>query len=216
MKIRFACHLDSKSTSFTKSFIARSTALPMIFLFWFFALTRATLPHWNAPAYVLLILLDAVYLNEKETNGGKTFPKWITVSLAVTVLVVVIGSIEIKTGFVPLDKHTEETELGKDDFTLDMYGWRQLAPKFAALRDAKIAEGAMKESDGIIASQWFPAANIDYYVARPLNMKVFGFGHPENIHKYLWINEKRGGINKGENGQIVRSSLCFQAKFQLP
>lgn len=186
------------------------TALPMIFLFWFFALTRATLPHWNAPAYVLLILLDAVYLNEKETNGGKTFPKWITVSLAVTVLVVVIGSIEIKTGFVPLDKHTEETELGKDDFTLDMYGWRQLAPKFAALRDAKIAEGAMKESDGIIASQWFPAANIDYYVARPLNMKVFGFGHPENIHKYLWINEKRGGINKGESYWFITDSHFYK------
>ena len=38
------------------------TTLPMIFLFWFFALTRPTLPHWNAPAYVLLILLISCYL----------------------------------------------------------------------------------------------------------------------------------------------------------
>ena len=37
-------------------------ALPMIALFWVFSLMRPTLPHWSAPAFVLLILLISCYL----------------------------------------------------------------------------------------------------------------------------------------------------------
>ena len=185
------------------------TALPMIFLFWLFALTRPTLPHWNAPAFVLLILAASAYLSGKETNPGKLFPKWIKASLMVTFIVAIVGSIEIKTGFIPLDKHTEETQIGKDDFTLDMYGWHQLGEKFAVFRNEKIADGTMCETDAIVCQNWFPAANIDYYLARPLNMTVLGLGHPENIHKYMWINEERGGLQRGNNYWFITDSHYF-------
>lgn len=185
------------------------TALPMISLFWFFALTRATLPHWNAPAFVLLILPVSLYLNTKTSSHNKLIPTWIKASLLVTFIVSIIGSIEIKTGFVTLDRHTEETELGKDDFTLDMYGWRQLGEKFATFRNEKIAEGIMSENDAIVSNNWFPAANIDYYVARPLGMKVMGLGLPENIHKYLWINEERGGLQVGSDYWFITDSHYY-------
>ena len=55
----------------------------------------------------------------------------------------------------------------------------------------------MREEDGIVAHQWFPLAHLDYYVARPLGMKALGLGWPEHLHKYLWINEKRGGFQLG-------------------
>ena len=41
------------------------TALPLIAIFLFFSLTRPTLPHWNAPAYCLIILLTACMLCDK-------------------------------------------------------------------------------------------------------------------------------------------------------
>ena len=163
-------------------------ALPLILVFLFFSLTRPTLPHWNAPAYVLLILLTAVWLRDRNTDAER-WPHSITTALAVLLFTLVIGVAEIKTGFIPLDKHTEPEMLGRDDFTLDMYGWRQLGEKFADFREEKIAEGLMKEEDGIVANQWFPLANLDYYVARPLNMRVMGLGWPEFLHKYLWIND---------------------------
>ena len=87
-----------------------------------------------------------------------------------------------------------------------MYGWRQLEPKFAALRETKIAEGVMQEDDGIVANEWFPLANLDYYVARPLGMKVMGLGWLEFLHKYLWINDKRGGFQLGENYWFLSDS----------
>ena len=170
-------------------------ALPMIALFWVFSLTRPTLPHWNAPAYVSLILLSAAYLKDKH----ETLPQSIIAALSVLLITLVVGVAEIKTGFIPLDKHTAPEQIGRDDFTVDMYGWRQLGEKFADFRAQKIAEGVMNEEDGIVANQWFPLANLDYYVARPLGLRVMGLGWPAFLHKYLWINDERGGFHLGEN-----------------
>ena len=180
-------------------------ALPLILVFLLFSLTRPTLPHWNAPAYVLLILLSAVYLRDKHADSDK-LPKAIIAALSVLVITLAIGVAEIKTGFIPLDKHTEPEMLGCDDFTLDMYGWRQLGEKYADFREQKIAEGVMKAEDGIVANQWFPLANLDYYVARPLGMKVLGLGWPEFLHKYLWINDERGGFRLGEDYWFLSDS----------
>lgn len=185
------------------------TALPLVFVFLFFSLTRPTLPHWNAPAYVLIIILSACYLRDKNAGSNK-MPKAIIAALSVLVITLVIGVAEIKTGFIPLDKHTEPEMLGRDDFTLDMYGWRQLAEKFADFRAQKIAEGVMSEEDGIVANQWFPLANLDYYVARPLNLRVMGLGWPEQLHKYLWVNEERGGFQLGEDFWFLSDSHYFK------
>ena len=184
------------------------TALPLIFIFLFFSLTRPTLPHWNAPAYTLLILLTACMLSNKNkvTEGRFVIPKSVVAALCVVAFTVVFGIAEINTGFIPLDHHTDPEWLGRNDFTLDMYGWRQLEKEFATLREQKIAEGVMKEEDGIVADEWFPLANLDYYVARPLGMKVMGIGYPEKLHKYLWINEERGGFQKGEDFWFLTDS----------
>lgn len=181
-------------------------ALPLILLFQFFSLTRPTLPHWNAPAFNMLILLVACWLCSKKP---------IIASLSVMAFIVLFGIVEIRTGFIPLDHHTEEEKLGRDDFSLDMYGWHQLETKFAALREAKIQEGVMHEEDGIVASQWFPLANLDYYVARPLGMRVMGLGKPENLHKYLWINEERGGIKQGESFWFLTDSRYWHDPVEM-
>ena len=177
----------------------------MIALFWVFSLTRPTLPHWNAPAYVLLILLVVCHLHVKQVDSQK-LPKSIIAALCVLLVTLVVGVAEIKTGFIPLDKHTNPEALGRDDFTVDMYGWRQLGEKFADFRAAKIAEGVMNEEDGIVANQWFPLAHLDYYVARPLGLRVMSLGWPEFLHKYLWINDERGGFHLGENYWFLSDS----------
>ena len=182
--------------------------LPLIFVFLFFSLTRPTLPHWNAPAYCLLCLLTASMLSTKHepSEGRFVLPKSIVAALCVVAFTVVFGVAEINTGFIPLDRHTEPEMLGRNDFTLDMYGWEQLEKKFAALREQKIAEGVMKEEDGIVGDEWFPLANLDYYVARPLGMKVMGVGYLDKLHKYLWINDERGGFTKGEDFWFLTDS----------
>lgn len=184
-------------------------SLPMIVVFWAFSLTRPTLPHWNAPAYVLLILLTSIWLRDRNTDLEQ-LPHSITAAIAVLLLTLVIGVAEIKTGFIPLDKHTEPEMLGRDDFTLDMYGWRQLGKKFADFREEKIEEGLMQAEDGIVANQWFPLAHLDYYVARPLDIRAMALGQPEYIHKYFWINKKRKGFHLGENYWFLTDSRYYK------
>lgn len=182
------------------------TAIPMIGLFLVFSFYRPTLPHWSGPAYNLLIFLGALWL---ETTKAKRRKKLLIASVILWALVLVVGTAEIKTGFIQLDKNTESTTLGKDDISLDVYGWRQLSEKFAAFRAAQIENGEMKEEDAIIGNNWFPTASIDYYVARPLQMTVLGYGPLERIHKYLWINEKRGGFTQGADYWYLADSHFF-------
>ena len=184
------------------------TALPMVALFLLFSLTRPILPHWSAPAYVLLILLSSCWLTDRNpaASGRLPLPKGILAALGVLLLTLVVGVAEIKTGFIPLDRHGEPEMIGRDDFTVDMYGWRQLGEKFAVMREAGIEDGTMSEEDGIVASEWFPLANLDYYVARPLGMRAMGLGWPDFLHKYLWINEERGGFQLGENYWFLTDS----------
>ena len=64
----------------------------------------------------------------------------------------------------------------------------------------------MNEEDGIIGSEWFPLANLDYYVARPLGMRVMALGWASMLHKYIWINEIRGGFHQGESYWFITES----------
>ena len=182
------------------------TALPMIGLFLLLSLTSSTLPHWSAPAYVLLIPLCACWTS---TLSGKRANGIITASLAMLALTLILGVTEIKTGFVPLDKNTEATRIGHDDPTLDLYGWRQASAKFADFRAQAIANGELSDDADIIGHNWFPTANIDYYLARPLGIKTLGYGPLEKIHKYLWINEQEGGFTPGKDYWYLADSRYF-------
>lgn len=172
------------------------TALPFIGLFLFFSLTHPTLPHWSGPAYTMLIPMSAVWMRSFAPQKAKCT---LTAALGVLVLVIVLGVAEIKTGFIALDHHTEASELGKDDLTLDVYGWRQAGEKFAEIYRQEVAKGNMQPDDAIIGHKWFPTASFHYYVARPLGINMLGYGSLQDIHKYMWINDLEGGFKKGRS-----------------
>ena len=58
----------------------------------------------------------------------------------------------------------------------------------------------------ILATRWFPAAHLDYYVARPNGTVVKTMGPIEKTHKYGQITEKRGGITLSEPFYYIESS----------
>ena len=182
------------------------TTLPMIGLFLYFSIVRPTLPHWSAPAYTLLIPLSAVWLSTLEPRKAK---RTIASALGILAVILVLGVIEIKTGFVTLDHHSEAIQLGKDDPTLDVYGWRQAGDKFAEVYQQEIAKGNMRPDDAIIGHKWFPTASFHYYAARPLGLDMLGYGSLQNIHKYLWINHVEGGFEKGRNYWYLADSHFF-------
>lgn len=189
-------------------------SLPMIILFWFFSLTRQMLPHWTAPSFVLLLIFVAAYLSDKNEikDNSIAVPKSIVAALSLLVFVLVFGVFEIKTGFIPLnssEKSKTVQHYGKGDFTLDMYGWRKIKPEFQEIREEAVRNGEMRESDGMIALKWYPLANLDYYVAYPLGINMYGFREPLEIHKYAWINKERGGLELGEDYWFLTESFDY-------
>lgn len=191
------------------------TALPWIGIFIYFSFTRSTLPHWSAPGVCLLIPIAGAFLAEKQENmtGIYCIPKVITAALLLLIIAVGVGSFEIKTGCIQAcfasDKPVEMTAVGKGDVTLDMYGWNQMRKGFAAVRDSLVSAGEMQADDGIIALKWFPAANMDYYIATPLGLKLYALGDLNQIHKYYWINESRGGLQEGRNYWFIDQSYNY-------
>lgn len=191
-------------------------SFPLIATFLFFSLFRATLPHWSAPAFYPLILLAAAYADYR------TLARPVRASVAILIVVVVMGVIQIQTGFIPLTPPSSAKdmssadpykELGRNDFTLDMYGWEKLGDRFAFV--SRQQEKLYNDSDGnkgmpvesaILAHRWFPAAHLDYYVARPVGKVVKTRGPVERTHKYHQITQIRGGIAPGERLYYIESS----------
>ena len=207
---------DRKYLDETSGRLLLCFALPFIGLFWFFSLMRETLPHWSAPAFSLLLLFPASYFADKQLviEDKIKLPKPIIATLSLLVLVLVFGVLEIKTGVVPLrfgERAKSTRYYGEGDFTTTIYGWRSIKDDFQKIREDKISEGQMKESDGMVGLQWFPMANFDYYVAYPLNVNMFGLRDIDKIHKYAWINEYRGGLQKGADYWFLNESSDYYA-----
>ena len=191
-------------------------ALPFVGLFWFFSLTRPILPHWSAPAFSLLLLFPAAYLADKQSikDFEIKLPKPIIVTLSLLVFVLFFGVVEIKTGFIPLrfgERSNSVRYYGESDITTTIYGWRSIKDDFQKIRQKKIDEGLMQADDGMICLQWFPMANFDYYVANPLGINMFGMRDMDAIHKYVWINEIRGGLQKGKDYWFLDESSDYYA-----
>jgi hypothetical protein len=193
------------------------SALPLILIFLIFSLFRSTLPHWTGPAYANLIIIAAVFLSNFYSKKKKIhlFPFPIKLSISVLILVIILGVWQINFGLINLDKNTEPNKLGENDFSLDLYGWEQLGEKFEIFRDNDIENNKINSDAAIISYRWFPAANLDYYVARPLEMKLFASNKLERIHKYAWINKYRGGMQKGMDAYFITSSRDYFSPFEL-
>ncbi|MBR4155237.1 MAG: glycosyltransferase family 39 protein [Bacteroidales bacterium] len=188
--------------------------LPLIILFWFFSLTRQILPHWTAPSFVLLLIFVAAQLSDKYEikDNYLIIPKSIVTSLCVLLFILLLGVVEIKTGVIPLNFSERSKTIqryGEGDFTLDMYGWRKIKPEFQEIKEEIISKGKMKESDGMIALKWYPLANMDYYIAYPLGINMYGFRDPSEIHKYAWINKERGDLKLGEDYWFLTESFDY-------
>lgn len=187
-------------------------ALPLILLFIFFSVFRHTLPHWTGPAWTTIIFLSAAYLREigLKKSTKKLFPGFTIASLLVLVIVITLGVMQIKGGMLFQDDGNRPENLGENDVSLDMYGWRQLSNEFAQIVIEEKDKGNIAPESPFISSRWFPAANIDYYLASPLGIKVLGLGTLDGLHKYAWITESRGGFIIGMDAWYLTVSRDFK------
>ena len=192
-----------------KQFLDRSAlrlllvmSLPLALVFMGFSLYSSTLPHWTGPAYLGLILVAAAWLS--GTAGKDPSPKlvpWpLRIALIFQLVLVTAGVLQINYGIFPLKKH------GIDDITMQLQGWRQLGEKFRTVAERDVNLNKMPADAPILTFRWFPAANLDYYVAGQLQKKVYSLGTLSRIHKYYWIDKARGDLPKGTDAYYIALS----------
>lgn len=188
-------------------------ALPVILLFLGFSLFRRTLPHWTGPAYMTLMPLAAVYVRRFISDGksGRLMPGVLKWGAGFLLVVLSLALLQIHQGWI-LNKGIETgsgKRLGIKDITLDLYGWNQLQSGFSEIYRADTTSGRMNRKSVIISQRWFPAANLDYYVARPLGISLLTLAEIERTHKYAWITQTRGGFKPGMDAYFFSSGYDF-------
>jgi hypothetical protein len=200
-----------------KEFLLLSWSLPLIVLFLFISLFRQTLPHWTGPAYTTLIFLAAGFLSGRQQGKGKSqlLPRLPISALVLLAIILTLGVLQINRGILYTGKEEEITRRGEDDISMDMYGWDQVMTTFRWLANDDQLHGMIQKGAPIVSHRWFPAANIDYYVARPTGRKVLAIGPLESIHKYYWINAERGGLKEGMDAYYITTSRDYKSPVEL-
>lgn len=184
------------------------SAIPLILTFLAVSVSRRTLPHWNGPGYLTLIPLAALWLRNRTRV---MWPAAIKVSLAFMILLLSLATLQISTGFIPTEDPAKSIgKEGENDFSLDLYGWRQLRNEFIPLAEKYEQAGIISAGSPIVSYRWFPAANYSYYAARGTNRCVMASGDTSAIHKYAWINEIHGGFRLNSDAWYITSSRDFR------
>ena len=89
-----------------------------------------------------------------RSEAGLRLPKSLVASVLTITVVVFVGVLEIKTGFIPMrfsERSKTVSRWNETDVTMTIYGWRKIKPQFEAIRNEKVEAGMMKEDDGMIA-----------------------------------------------------------------
>jgi len=159
--------------------------MPLAILLLFISLFRnVTLPHWSGPAYVTLIPLAAIGLAQRSQNS---FPKILRWGLGIFLLAYLGYSLVVQFYPGTYASHTD-TNYGRGDITLDMYGWRKASVQFDSLYRDDVVNYKMPANAAMVTTHWW-GAHVEYYFARPLQLKMIGLGDPQYLNEYIWTNK---------------------------
>jgi len=189
-------------------------SLPLWLVFTSFSLFRPTLPHWTAPAFTPLILIAAAYLSEKkalprESGIKMRFPHVLQYSLGLLYGLMFVAWLLINYYPGTIGQKDQNSRYGNNDFTLDMYGWKQIRHGFQKILQRDVESDIMPMNSTILSNKYFPGSEIDYYIAQPLGLNLLQYGKLKDIHKYAWINKSRRPLLPGESAYMISTSNYF-------
>jgi uncharacterized HAD superfamily protein len=186
-------------------------SLPLILFFTLLSVFRNTLPHWTGPVFICMIILSSGWLSDIFEKRKKVVSYTILAANVLFILVVTVGTIQIRNGSIlPADSNSDPTKVGRNDFTLDMFGWDQAGKKFSQFLSKENITSVDSDKVKIISNKWFPAAHLDFYLAHPLKLDLIVPAGLEAAHKYYWINKSRH-INEDDRVFFITTSQQYFA-----
>lgn len=195
-------------------------AIPLWLLFTGFSLFRSTLPHWSGPAFLSLIVIAAAYWAERMdaqnlSDEKIVRPLRIVLPLYFLAFLLVAALYLINYSPFTLGKKDEIKNFGEYDFTQDMYGYDQVGEAFKKIAEREESNGSMAKGSELVSNKWFPGAHLDFYVAQPNDRNLFLMSDLNAIHKYAWINQQRGGLQKEKNYYHIAVSNYYTDPMEI-
>ncbi len=177
------------------------TGLPIIAVVTLISLFNSVLPHWSGPGFVTLSFIAAAYLDRKVATTQQALPLPLKSSLWL-ILIAVVAGITIIQFYPGTIGSKNEAKYGSGDFTLDLSGWRSFEKQYSSwLQEQRDSNDYAHLK--IVCNKWFPAAHIEYYIARPVHTQVVGVGNLDDVHNFAWLNKARADLKDGENAICI-------------
>jgi len=185
------------------------TAIPLIVVVTVISLFKEVLPHWTSPAYASLVLLTASYYSKAHwaSKSKKAAPVGFILANALLVFIVTAGLVIVFV-FPGTLGSRDELRKGEGDITLDVYGWKDISKAFDSIYFSSHSKADIN-STVILSDKWFPAAHIEYYVAKPLGIPTVAVGPVDDIHQYHWLNQQHGLPGGEKDVYIISPSNCL-------
>lgn len=181
-------------------------SIPLILIFWMVAVFNPTLPHWSGPAFIPLIILAAIYIDQKKVS----WPIYLLRTSVALVFSILLALVIIVQKYPGNFGSQQSNNLGEYCPTLDLSGWENFSVAFDSLAKKDQANHTMSEAPSIIVGKWFPAGHLEFYTARTTGLALIGLGPLQDIHKFAWLNKERPTLTMGADAYcIVPSNVPF-------
>ena len=177
------------------------TGLPIIILVSLISLFNSVLPHWSGPGFLTLSFIGAAYLDRTINFNKKTLSPALKSALLLIATTVFAGMAVIH--FYPGTFGSTKIEnYGSGDFTLDLSGWKDFAQSYKQWMYEQSNNNEYRRLP-IVCNKWFPAAHIDYYIARTNHTQMVGVGNLQDLHNFVWLNKARTDLKPGEDALCI-------------
>ncbi|MBZ4189938.1 ArnT family glycosyltransferase [Niabella beijingensis] len=183
--------------------------LPLLAIVWFFSFFRPVLPHWTGPSYTLLLFYGAVAFAHRyrEKQPAPNILKWANVLVAAAIFFIAAASF-----FLPFVFNRDNKQnTGKGDLMLDFTGWKRFSGNFSILYENDQAAGTMQPGAVLLADYWFPAAHLNWYVARENGYPFKAVGRLNDIHQFAWLNRQQPVLKTGIDAYYITVSNYYRA-----
>ncbi len=193
----------TKTTNTTRVF--KLMGIPLLSIIFFLSIFRTTLPHWSGPAYISLLPIAAIGFAEINISTYKVLFKSAIIYVFIFLLLVIAA-----VNFYPATFGSKnEREFGKNDISLDAYGWKEAGEKFSFYYNT---QHTYNNKPPLLCNTWW-GGHDEYYFARPLGVKMIGLGNVLNIHQYAWrLGVDTIKLNMDTAYTIVHSYDYFDVK----
>ncbi len=179
-------------------------AWPLILVFWVFAWFKPVLPHWNAPAYTLLLFPTAHMLVQEAGVHYRRVRRYMGVAVFTTILAAVLFVVQCKCGcVVPSVPYVK-------DYSMEVSTCKSTAQAYMEVSRRAEQRGIMAADAPILCPRWELAAEYEYYIARNSAHRVLTMGPLYRTHEYAWITHNRDAMALGMDMWFITDSYSYQ------